>query len=73
MATMIIPSKAYGAPRKRAAEGPGLWASFVAAIKASRQHQAEAIVAEYSQGRWTDSVEREINEKLIRNESFRLF
>ena len=73
MATMIIPSRAYGAPRKRAAAGPGLLARFLDAIKASRQAQADAIVAQYAAGRWTDSVEREINEKLINREGIRLY
>ena len=35
MATMIIPSKAYGARAKRSVAGPGLWARFLGALKAS--------------------------------------
>ena len=72
MATMIIPSAAFGASRKRAAPGPGLMARFMSALKASRQAQAEAIVAQYSAGRWSDSTEREINEKLIQHEGLRI-
>jgi hypothetical protein len=72
MATMIIPSRAYGAPRKSAAK-VGLWTHFLEALKASRQRQADEIVAQYASGRWSDSVEREINEKLIHAEGLRLF
>jgi hypothetical protein len=73
MATMIIPSRAYGVVSKRAAPGPSLWTRFVDALKASRQAEAERIVAQYAAGRWSDSVEREINEKLIRHENLRAF
>ena len=72
MATMIIPSRAYGVPRKSAAK-VSLWNRLLEALKASRQRQAEAIVAQYAAGRWSDSVEREINEKLINSEGLRLF
>ncbi|MDE2362346.1 MAG: hypothetical protein KGM42_06670 [Hyphomicrobiales bacterium] len=73
MATMIIPSRAYGAPIKRTAPGPGLWTKFIEAVKASRQAEAERIVAQYSAGRWSDSVEREINDKLVHHENLRAF
>jgi hypothetical protein len=72
MATMIIPSRAYGAPRKSAAK-IGLWGHIMQAMKAARQHEADAIVSQYAAGRWSDSVEREINEKLINAEGLRLF
>ena len=73
MATMIIPSRAFGAASKRAAPGPGLWTRFIDALKASRQAEAERIVAQYSGGRWSDSMEREINDKLIHHENLRAF
>ena len=73
MATMIIPSRAYGVVSKRAAPGPSLWTRFVDVLKASRQADAERIVAQYAGGRWSDSVEREINEKLIQSEMHRVF
>ena len=73
MATMIIPSRAYGASPKRAVRGPGLWTRFVDALKASRQAEADRIVEQYAAGRWSDAVEREINEKLIHHENFRAF
>lgn len=66
MATMIIPSKAYGARTKRAAAGPGFFSRAYAALKAARQREADALVAQYMGERWTDSVEREVNDKLIR-------
>ena len=73
MATMIIPSRAYGVRAKRAAPAPSLWARFMEALKASRQAEADRIVAQYAAGRWTDSVEREVNDKLIAREGLRLF
>ena len=73
MATMIIPSRAFGAPVKRAARGPGLWTKFIEALRASRQAEAERIVAQYTAGRWSDGVEREINEKLVHHENLRAF
>ena len=73
MATMIIPSRAYGVAHKRAAKGPGLFARFMSALTAARQAEAERIVAQYAGGRWSDSVEREINEKLIHHENLRGF
>ena len=72
MATMIIPSRAYGARAKRS-QPRGLLTRFVAAFKAARQHEADEIAARYMAGRWTDAVEREINEKLIQAEARRLF
>ncbi|HMN74273.1 MAG TPA: hypothetical protein PKA55_20615 [Rhodoblastus sp.] len=72
MATMIIPSKAYGARAKRA-QPRGLLTRFLDAMKAAHQHDADAIVARYMNGRWSDSVEREINEKLANSEMHRLF
>jgi hypothetical protein len=73
MATMIIPSRAYGVAAKRAAKGPGLFARFMTALKAARQAEAERIVAQYTGGRWSDSIEREINEKLVHHENLRAF
>ena len=73
MATMIIPSRAYGVTAKRAAPGPSLWSRFMSALAASRQAEAERIIAQYMGGRWTDSVEREINDRLIRRETLHGF
>lgn len=73
MATMIIPSKAFGARTKRSSAGTGLLARIVEAIRASRQREADAVVARYMAGRWTDSVEREINDRLIRQQQTGLF
>lgn len=73
MATMIIPSRAYGAVSKRSQPGPGLWTRFLDALKASRQAEADRIVAQYSGGRWSDAMEREINDKLIHHENLRTF
>lgn len=72
MATMIIPSRAYGARAKRA-QPRGLWTRFLDALKAARQHEADELAARYMNGRWSDSVEREINEKLAQSEMHRLF
>ena len=72
MATMIIPSKAYGARAKRA-QPRGLLTRIFDAMKAARQQEADEIVARYMAGRWTDSVEREINDKLAHSEMHRLF
>ena len=73
MATMIIPSRAYGVAAKRASKGPGLFARFMTALKSARQAEAERIVAQYTGGRWSDSIEREINEKLVHHENLRAF
>ena len=72
MATMIIPSRAYGARAKRS-QPRGLVTRFLDAMKAARQHEADEIAARYAAGRWSDSAERELNEKLIRSEMNRLF
>ena len=72
MATMIIPSKAYGARAKRA-QPRSLLTRIFEALKAARQQEADEIAARYMAGRWTDSVEREINEKLAHTEMNRLF
>ncbi len=72
MATMIIPSKAYGARAKRS-QPRGLWNRFLDAMKASRQQEADEIVARYMSGRWSDAAEREINEKLVQSEMNRIF
>ena len=71
MATMIIPSKAYGARAKRA-QPRSLLTRIFDAMKAARQQEADEIAARYMAGRWTDSVEREINDKLIHSEMHRL-
>ncbi|MCC2104205.1 MAG: hypothetical protein KDJ20_09275 [Hyphomicrobiales bacterium] len=71
MATMIIPSKAYGARAKRA-RPRSLLTRIFDAMKAARQQEADEIAARYMAGRWTDSVEREINDKLIHSEMHRL-
>ena len=71
MATMIIPSKAYGARAKRA-QPRGLLTRIFDAMKAAGQQEADEIAARYMAGRWTDSVEREINDKLIHSEMHRL-
>ena len=72
MATMIIPSRAYGVRAKRAAAGPGLWTRFIDALRAARQAEAERAVAQYIDGRrWSDSVEREIGEKFSRHQGLR--
>ncbi|MFO1116319.1 MAG: hypothetical protein U1E28_11580 [Beijerinckiaceae bacterium] len=73
MATMIIPSRAYGVSSKRSQPGPGLWTRFLDALKASRQAEADRIVAQYTGGRWSDAMEREINEKLVHHENLRAF
>ena len=72
MATMIIPSKAYGARAKRA-QPRSLLTRIFDAMKAARQQEADEIAARYMAGRWTDSVEREINDKLAHSEMRRLF
>ena len=72
MATMIIPSRAYGARAKRS-QPRGLMTRFLEALKAARQQEADELAARYMAGRWSDSVEREINEKLIDSEMRRLF
>jgi len=72
MATMIIPSRAFGARAKRA-QPRSLWTRFLDAMKAARQHEADEAAARYMTGRWSDSVEREINEKVIQSEMHRLF
>ncbi|MFT4096655.1 MAG: hypothetical protein QM651_05995 [Rhodoblastus sp.] len=72
MATMIIPSKAYGARAKRS-QPRGLLTRIFDALRTARQHEADAIVASHMAGRWTDSVEREINEKLANSQMHRLF
>ncbi len=63
MATMIIPSQAYGAPRR--ARGPGLLAVISNWFRAARAREAEASVQDYAGGRWCDATERELNEKLL--------
>ena len=72
MATMIIPSRAYGARAKRA-QPRGLVTPFLEAMKAARQHETDEIVARYMTGRWSDATEREINDRLIQSEMHRLF
>lgn len=72
MATMSIPSKAFGARAKRS-QPRGLWTRFLDAMKVSRQQEADEIVARYMTGRWSDAAEREINDKLIHSEMHRLF
>ncbi len=72
MATMIIPSKAYGARAKKSAPH-GLFARLMSALKTARQHEADEIAAQYMTGRWSDSVEREVNERLTHAELHRLF
>ena len=72
MATMIIPSKAYGARAKRS-QPRGLWTRFLDALKVARQQEADEIVARYMSGRWSDAVEREINDRLAHTKMHRLF
>ena len=72
MATMIIPSKAYGARAKRS-QPRGLVTRFLDALKVARQQEADEIVARCMNGRWSDAAEREINDKLIHAEMNRLF
>ncbi|MFV0280326.1 MAG: hypothetical protein ACK5JM_06145 [Rhodoblastus sp.] len=72
MATMTIPSRAYGAKAKRAR--PQSFMSWVHnALKAARQREADAIVARAMNGRWTDQLEREVNAKLTQTEMNRIF
>lgn len=63
MATMIIPSQAYGARRR--ARGAGLLSAISNYFRTARAREREAFLADYPAGRWCDATEREINEKLI--------
>ena len=61
---------AYYAPAGREAAHPGLLGRIYDAIHASRQRQADRDVAAYIQrsgGRLTDSVERELMERVSRS------
>jgi len=72
MATIIIPSKAFGVRAKRS-QPRSLWTRIYEAMLASRQREADAVVARHMAGRWTDAVERQVNEELIKSEMHRLF
>jgi hypothetical protein len=69
-ATDHLDFNAYHAPASREAAGPGLLGRIYGAIHASRQRQADHDVAAYIQrsgGRLTDSVERELMDRVSRS------
>lgn len=64
MATMSIPSKAFGAPRRNA-RGSGLLAALSKHFRAAQAREIDSYVQDYAGGRWCDATEREASNRVI--------
>lgn len=59
-------------PQSPARKGKGLFAGFLAAMAAARQHEAEREIARYlasNGGKFTDETEREIERRFLSGSS----